>query len=189
MGVFQSNVFQNNVFQGPHGAVSESGVKSMFAFWMGGAGTIVAQSGPRSMLAFWAGGAGSPQEVVTPPTDTIPPGGGLPLGGNDKRWQSYRDHFLNRGCKKKLTKKQKSLLEALDEALVELKERVAETSFEDSFAYEEELHQRHLRVSMELAEQCMVHEFQAAKIKRQIEILNAAIEELDDEEAILLALH
>jgi hypothetical protein len=184
MGVFQSNVFQNNVFQGPH---TVSGVKSMFAFWMGGAGTATVQMGQRSMLAFWMGGATAPG--TSAPTDTIPPGGGLPLGGNDKRWQSYRDHFLNRGCKKKLTKKQKSLLEALDEALVELKERVAETSFEDSFAYEEELHQRHLRVSMELAEQCMTREFHADKIQRQIEILNAAIEELDDEEAILLALH
>jgi hypothetical protein len=168
-------------------------MRSLLAHWIGGAQKPV-QTGShpafRSMFAFWMGGAHAgvaAPPAVTPPT--IPPGGGLPLGGNDKRWQSYRDHFLNRGCKKKLTKKQTSLLEALDEALVELKERVAETSFEDSFAYEEELHQRHLRVSMELAEQCMVHEFQAAKIKRQIEILNAAIEELDDEEAILLALH
>jgi hypothetical protein len=172
-------------------------MRSLLAYWIGGASkpsaaAPVGNPGVRSMFAFWMGGAhGGSGTVVVPPVTppTIPPGGGLPLGGNDKRWQSYRDHFLNRGCKKKLTKKQKSLLEALDEALVELRDRVAASDLESTLAYEEELHQRHLRVSMELAEQCMTREFQAAKIQRQIEILNAAIEELDDEEAILLALH
>ncbi len=51
-----------------------AGVRSLLAFWIGGASkppTAAAQPGVRSLLAFWAGGAfGSTGVVVTPPVDT-----------------------------------------------------------------------------------------------------------------------
>jgi hypothetical protein len=48
------------------GPTTQPGVRSLFAFWMGGAGNPPAQAGVRSMLAFWMGGA---TLVATAPGD------------------------------------------------------------------------------------------------------------------------
>ena len=57
---------------------TQAGVKSPLAFWMGGAAAspVVSSAGVRSLLAFWAGGASSVS--VTPAPPAVGGGGRMP---------------------------------------------------------------------------------------------------------------
>lgn len=54
-----------------------AGVKSMFAFWMGGGGLV--QAGFKGMLGFWFGGGGS-VESGQMPYRSIQGASGMPAG-------------------------------------------------------------------------------------------------------------
>jgi hypothetical protein len=76
--------------------------------------------------------------------------------------------------------KKKKRLDDLDEMIAELRSRVLEIEVEPS---EDDFYQRRLRVSAALAQQ---PDLSLREIENQIVLLQAAINEIDDEEAILL---
>jgi hypothetical protein len=134
--------------------------------------------------AAWGDSWGFEPAVVTPPT--IPPGGGHALWDIHHRgsryWKKYQEELRNK--KKKKTKKEK-LLEELDEHLIELNARVDETPVEaiepswvadlrraESFAYNE-----------------LVAQHTIKEIEVYVTVLREIAREMDDEDAILLAIH
>lgn len=128
--------------------------------------------------AFEPGGGGG---VVTP---TIPPGGGYPVHRGSLYWKRYQEELKRERCQ--FTKKKRTLLEELDEMILELQSRVVEAPPE----IDEAEYYRELRVSREMAwDADACREVTNRQIQAQIAILKAAIEEIDDEEAILLTLH
>jgi hypothetical protein len=110
--------------------------------------------------------------VVTPPTPTTDAGG---VGGFSKAWS---DHYRK---PKKLTKKRKSLLEDLDEMVIELRSRIREAPPEAAPPVP--------NFEIVLAESRMASELSNEEIKRQIARAQMMLNEMEDEELILLAFH
>jgi hypothetical protein len=123
---------------------------------------------------------------------SVEPGSGpLPGGGHalwdihhrgSRYWKKYQEELRNK--KKKKTKKEK-LLEELDEHLIELNARVDETPVEaiepswvadlrraESFAYNE-----------------LVAQHTIKEIEVYVTVLREIAREMDDEDAIILAIH
>jgi hypothetical protein len=120
------------------------------------------------------------------PGSGLPPGGGHALWDIHRRgslyWKRYQEELRNK--KKKKTKKER-LLEELDEHLIELNARVDETPVEaiepswvadlrraESFAYNE-----------------LVAEHTIKEIEVYVTVLREIAREMDDEDAIILAIH
>lgn len=115
-----------------------------------------------------------PPVVVTPPT-VFPGGGSL-------YWKRYQEEL----SKKKLPKKKRKLLEELDEALVELHGRIEEAEVKESIENEA---LKTFRLSQEIFTAPQITEITLESLRAQIAIVKRAIEEIDDEEVIILALH
>jgi hypothetical protein len=113
----------------------------------------------------WAEVEGSPVAVVTP---AGPEGGGV--GG--PAWRNYA----------RKPKKKRTLLEELDDILVELRERI-EPEAEEA-AYPTEL----IRAET-FAYNAMVKDYTIAEIGHQLALVRAILREMDDEDAILLSIH
>jgi hypothetical protein len=125
---------------------------------------------------------------ATPPVvvvDTIPPGGGS-LERYTHRgslyWKKYQEELRNK--KKKKTKKE-ALLEELDKHLVELNARVDETPVEEI----EPSWVGDLRRAEAFAYNELVTEHTNKEIAAYLTMLRQITEEMDDEDAIILALH
>lgn len=80
---------------GSGGGGTKAGLRSLAAFWAGGAASAATpvgttKAGLRSLLAFWAGGAAASGTVVIPPAPTPSPGGWIAGHGkhfSHKRWK------------------------------------------------------------------------------------------------------
>jgi hypothetical protein len=123
--------------------------------------------------------------VVTPPV-TIPPGGGRALYDHGHRgslyWKRYQEELRNK--KKKKTKKEE-LLEELDQHLVELNARIDEVPVEEI----EPNWVAELRRTEAFAYNELVTEHTNKEILAYLTILREITQEMDDEDAIILALH
>jgi hypothetical protein len=116
--------------------------------------------------------------AVTPPTpepDVPPPPSPGGAGGFSKAWS---DHYRK---PKKLTKKRKSLLEELDEMVIELRSRIREAPPEAAPPVP--------NFEIIMAESRMASELSNEEIKRQIARAQMMLNDMEDEELILLALH
>lgn len=153
----------------------------------GGAGQCTAWS------ESWAGSWGESWGIcgVVAPAVTIPPGGGK---GIDRRW-NYLDWWEGelrrilrerKKPKKKLPPKRQELVEELDEAVLEAKERLAET--EATEAYAREMRQAVLDAAA-LINQAYTEAVSAERLRQETARLEAYVREMDDEETILLTLH
>jgi hypothetical protein len=118
----------------------------------------------------------------------IPAGGG---GGeryydHAHRGSTYWRNYLEEGSRRKLGDKKKKLVEELDDMIDELRETIAESPYlaEDT----EAAAQRALRVSIALAQSDM-GQVKMMDLRKQIAVLGEAIQDIEDEEIILLAIH
>lgn len=114
----------------------------------------------------------TPVVVVTP---TVTP----TLGVGSAAWRNW--------YRSKLPKKKKKKLDELEEMIAELQARVVPVSAEVA-GFDDGAYERTLRISQEFAERSYREQIAAEDIQRQINLLKSAVEEMDDEEAIILAL-
>lgn len=126
----------------------------------------------------WGDSWGFEGAVVTPPTPTPTP---TIIGGVGKAWAAYY-----KSTQPKLPKKKKRLVDELDEMIAELQSRIEDIS-PNATALKEGA-ERALRVSMSLADM-NPSKVTLEALRGQIAALHNAIQELDDEDIILLALH
>lgn len=116
--------------------------------------------------------------VVVTPTPTV--GGGT---GGARAWSNwYRSKYP-----KSLAKKKRTLLDDLDEALAELREKIVEVEAEP--IYTEPEWSVELRRGQALAESALAADFAYSAIQAEITRLLAVIQEIDDEEAVILTFH
>jgi hypothetical protein len=200
-GVFQPDVFQSDVFQvdTTPGTVCTGTAwgGSWGASWLEAWGGTCAVPGTVCVGGAWAESwadswheswgsdcSGTTPPAITPPT--IPPGGGS-LWKYQHRgslyWKRYQEE-LKRG-RKKLPKKKLDLLEDLDEHLLELKARFEEVPVEEiDLGWVSDL-----RRAEAFAEAALVADYTVKDIQARLIIVREMIREMDDEEAILLAIH
>jgi hypothetical protein len=127
----------------------------------------------------WGDSFGFEVSVVVPPA--IPPGGGDIGHRGSLYWKRYQAELRR---KKKRTKKEE-LLQELEEQLVELENRIEEAPPEEV----EPAWKADLRRAQTFAYNELVTQQTAAEISVYVLLLREAIREMDDEEAIILALH
>lgn len=121
---------------------------------------------------------GSAAPVVAP---TIPPSGGNYLEWWEREWGRIREERKARK-KKKIPKKKLLVLEELDEVLLELQAKARE----EVVAPRERVSIGEIQA---FANDALSASVTAEQIKIYVSLANAIAAELDDEEAILLALH
>lgn len=120
--------------------------------------------------------------VVTPPPVITPTPATSPGGVGGKAWSSR--------TRKPLTKKKRTLLEELDDALIELRGRIEERdAAEEQVAAELSEYESELRKGEALQISAMETDVSLAQIQIQLTYIREALREMDDEEALLLALH
>jgi hypothetical protein len=124
----------------------------------------------RSWLDSW--GDTSSCDVVIPPSPPPPTPGPLTGGGG---WISPR--------RKPLPKKKRTLLEELDDYLIELRSRIEEEPEPDLEVV------RAYRAAEAFATSELVADYTIKDIQARLIIVREMIREMDDEEAILLAIH
>lgn len=139
----------------------------------GNGASIAASAGAAQGDAICAGVIqdATPVVVVTPTVTAAATG----VGG--RAWRSW--------YKSTLPKKKRKLVDELDEMIAALEERIVPV---EVAGFDEETYQRTLRVSQDLATRQDIGEVTNERIANQIDQLKRAIEEIDDEEAIILAL-
>jgi hypothetical protein len=131
---------------------------------------------------FWGGSWGE-DVVVVVDQPTVPPGGGYyPTHRGSLYWKRYQEEL--RSKKKKKTKKEE-LLEELDQHLVELNARIDEVPVEEI----EPNWVAELRRTEAFAYSELVTEYTNKEILAYLTILREITQEMDDEDAIILALH
>jgi hypothetical protein len=120
----------------------------------------------------------------------IPPGGGKGLDRRESYlswWERELRRIIDaRRKKKKLAPKKRELVEELDETLDELRAQVVERQETD--AYARKLREQVL-ASARLMNEAYAAQVTNARIRREIAIIQEYLRELDDEEAIILAIH
>jgi hypothetical protein len=182
-GVFQPNVFQNNVFQvdAAPGTVCTGTAwgGSWGTSWMEAwGGTCAVPNGGSAWACTWsrawldAWGDTSSCDVVIPPSPPPPTPGPLTGGAG---WISPR--------RKPLPKKKRTLLEELDDHLIELRSRIEEEPEPDLEVV------RAYRAAEAFATSELIADYTTKDIRARLIIVREMIREMDDEEAILLAIH
>lgn len=115
-------------------------------------------------------------EDATPPA-VIAPTVEANIGVGRAAWRNWYHSTL--------PKKKRKLVDELDEMIAALQERIVPV---EVAGFDEEVYQRTLRVSQELAARQDLNRITDERIAKQIARLKDAIEEIDDEEAIILAI-
>jgi hypothetical protein len=118
----------------------------------------------------------------TAPVVTIPPGGG---GNYLEWWERERARILEERKarkKKKISKKKRTLLEELDDILLELRARIRE----DDAPTEVKAEVRRIQTFSDEALNAAVT---AEQVRLYVSLAEAIAREMDDEETIILALH
>lgn len=130
----------------------------------------------------WGNSWGSIEQQA--PQPGIPPGGGNYL----EWWERELRRILRqrKKPKKKLPPRKKELLEDLEEAILALRDQVAER--EATEAYAQQI-RGHVLESARLLNAALDAQVTNKRIQEEVAILEAYIREIDDEEAIILALH
>jgi hypothetical protein len=129
----------------------------------------------------WANSWGQ-QGAAQPQAPAILPGGGNYLAWWDREWERIRAERKARKAKK-LPKKKREVLDELDEVILELRSRAAEMPQEQpkliaDYREMERFYQASLSADLSLKE-----------MRAYLRLALAIRQELDDEEAILLAIH
>jgi hypothetical protein len=114
----------------------------------------------------WAEIEGTEVAVVTPPTS--PSGGGV----GAPAWRNYA----------RKPKRKRTLLEELDDMLIELRERIEPEAEEADYPTD-------LIRAEAFAYNAMVTDYTIAEIGHQLALVRAILREMDDEDAILLSIH
>lgn len=122
-----------------------------------------------------------------PDAPTIPPGGGR---GVDylSWWERELRRILKerKKPKKKLPPRKKELLDDLEESLADLRAQAAERIETDNYAREI---RNQVLESARLLNEAYAAQVTNKRLQQEIAVLEAYLQELDDEETIILALH
>ncbi len=129
----------------------------------------------------WANSWG--QQGVTPPTPTPTPPGpvGLYYAWWQREWERIKQERAEK--RKKVPKRKKKLLEELDDAILELRARAEE------YTPTPEVRQEVKRLEAFTDIEALNADITAAMVRDQIRFVEELMREMDDEEAILLAIH
>lgn len=125
----------------------------------------------------------APPAVVTP---TIPPGGGRGLdylSWWEREWARIKKERAEKRKAKKVPKRKRTLLEELDETVLELRARASgqETP--------QEVKREIVRLERFAEIDALNAQVTLQQIRLQIEFAEAIMREMDDEEIIILAIH
>ncbi len=116
---------------------------------------------------------------VTPPPPSPPDITPVLTPGGVGR-AAWRDHY------RKAPKKKKKLLEELDDALLDLQERIEESN---AAAAQESEYLRTLQLGEDILANEQVAQLTLEQIRVQLAAVQEAIREIDDEEVLLLSVH
>lgn len=163
-------------------ATASAGGASLFASTGAAAGDAVASAVGASLFNSTGTAAGDAVcsgfiEDATPPAVVVAPAVEANIGVGRAAWRNW--------YRSTLPKKKRKLVDELDEMISVLQERIVPA---EVAGFDEEVYQRTLRVSQELAARQDLNRITDERIAKQIARLKDAIEEIDDEEAIILAL-
>jgi hypothetical protein len=128
----------------------------------------------------WGGSWGS-GFTPAPAAPTIPPGGGRYIEWWEREWARIREERAKRK-KAKLPKKKREVLDELDEILLELRSRIDEAPVEKKVIED-------YRAADQFYRNALNAEYSLKEMRAYRSLVLAILQEIDDEEAILLAIH